>query len=81
MVESFFTVLTAERLLLGLSSGDHAAWIVRKLLVAEMAAIGLLAHVGLLVNTHFWRLHEPLDMEVAFFFFEFKGPSLFNAVP
>ena len=27
------------------------------------------------------ELHEPLDVDVAFFFFEFKGPSLFNAVP
>lgn len=53
----------------------------RKLLGAEMEAVGLLPHLGLLVNTHVRRLHEPLDVDVAFFFFEFKGPSLFNAVP
>ena len=63
-----FTVLTAERLLLGvgpLVSMQHT--VVGELIGAEITAVGLLTHVGLLVNTQVPRLHEPLDMEVAFF--------------
>ena len=68
VVESFFTVLTAERLLLGvgpLVSVQHGVMV--ELLRTEITAVGLLAHVGLLVNTEVRRLHEPLDMDVAFF--------------
>ena len=70
VVESFFTVLTAERLLLGvgpLVSMQHR--VVGELIGAEITAVGLLAHVGLLVNTQIWWLHEPLDMDVTLFFF------------
>ena len=70
VVKSFFTVLSAERLLLGvgpLVSMQHR--VVGELTGAEITAVGLLAHVGLLVNTQVWRLHEPLDMDVALFFF------------
>lgn len=76
VVESSVTVLTAERLLgvgplLSVQRGG-----VGKLLGAETTAVGLLAHVGLLVKIQVQRLHEPLDMDVAFFFFfslELKG--------
>ena len=68
VVESFFTVLTAERLLLGVGPlVSLQRGVVGELLGAEMAAVGLLAHVGLLVNTQVRRLHEPLDIDVAFF--------------
>ena len=70
VVESFFTVLTVERLLLGvgpLVSMQHR--VVGELIGAEITAVGLLAHVGLLVNTQVWWLHEPLDMDVTLFFF------------
>ena len=70
VIESFFTVLTAERLLLGvgpLVSMQHR--VVGELIGAEITAVGLLTHVGLLVNTQIWWLHEPLDMDVTLFFF------------
>ena len=70
VVESFFTVLTAERRLLGvgpLVSMQHR--VVGELIGAEITAVGLLTHVGLLVNTQVWWLHEPLDMDVTLFFF------------
>ena len=68
VVKSFFTVLSAERLLLGVGPlVSLQRGVVGELLGAEMAAVGLLAHVGLLVNTQVRRLHEPLDMDVAFF--------------
>ena len=68
VVESFFTVLTAERLLLGVGPlVSLQRGVVVELLRAEITAVGLLAHVGLLVNTQVPRLHEPLDMDVAFF--------------
>ena len=70
VVESFFTVLTAESLLLGvgpLVSMQHR--VVGELIGAEITAVGLLAHVGLLVNTQVWWLHKPLDMDVTLFFF------------
>ena len=68
VVKSFFTVLSAERLLLGVGPlVSLQRGVVGELLGAEMAAVGLLAHVGLLVNTQVRRLHEPLDIDVAFF--------------
>ena len=68
VVKSFFTVLSAERLLLGVGPlVSMQRGVVGELLGAEMAAVGLLAHVGLLVNTQVRRLHEPLDIDVAFF--------------
>ena len=68
VVESFFTVLTAERLLLGVGPlVSVQRGVVGELLGAEITAVGLLAHVGLLVNTQVRRLNEPLDMDVAFF--------------
>ena len=68
VVKSFFTVLSAERLLLGVGPlVSMQRGVVGELLGAEMAAVGLLAHVGLLVNTQVQRLHEPLDIDVAFF--------------
>ena len=68
VVESFFTVLSAERLLLRVGPlVSMQRGVVGELLGAEMAAVGLLAHVGLLVNTQVRRLHEPLDIDVAFF--------------
>ena len=68
VVESFFTVLTAERLLLGVGPlVSLQRGVMVELLRAEITAVGLLAHVGLLVNTEVQRLHEPLDMDVAFF--------------
>ena len=63
-------MFTAERLLLGVGPlVSVQRGVVGELLGAEMAAVGLLAHVGLLVNTGVWRLHEPLRIDVAFFFF------------
>ena len=68
VVKSFFTVLSAERLLLGVGPlVSMQRGVVGELLGAEMAAVGLLAHMGLLVNTQVRRLHEPLDIDVAFF--------------
>ena len=68
VVESFFTVLTAERLLLGVGPlVSVQRGVVGELLGAEITAVGLLAHVGLLVNAQVRRLHEPLDVDVAFF--------------
>ena len=68
VVKSFFTVLSAERLLLGVGPlVSLQRGIGGELLGAEMAAVGLLAHVGLLANTQVRRLHEPLDIDVAFF--------------
>ena len=68
VVKSFFTVLSAERLLLGVGPlVSMQRRVVGELLGAEMAAVGLLAHVGLLANTQVRRLHEPLDIDVAFF--------------
>ena len=55
VVETFFTVLTVERRLLGvgpLVSMQHR--VVGELIGAEITAVGLLAHVGLLVNTQIW---------------------------
>ena len=68
VVESFFTVLTAERLLLGVGPlVSVQRGVVGELLGAEITAVGLLAHLGLLVNAQVRRLNEPLDMDVAFF--------------
>ena len=70
-------MLTAERLLLGVGPLlSMQRRVVGELLGAEITAVGLLAHVGFLVNTQVWRLHEPLHMDVALFFFfnlELKG--------
>ena len=52
MVESFFTVLTAERLLLGVSPlVSVQRGVVGELLGVEITVVGLLACVGLLVTT------------------------------
>ena len=68
VVESFFTVLTAERLLLAVGPlVSMQRGVVGELLGAEITAVGLLAHLGLLVNAQVRRLNEPLDMDVAFF--------------
>ena len=65
-----FTVLTAERLLLGVGPlVSLQRGVMVELLRAEITAVGLLTHVGLLVNTQVWWLHEPLDMDVTLFFF------------
>lgn len=70
VVESFVTVLRAERLLLGVGPlVSEQRGVVGELLGAEITALGLLVLMGLPVNTQGWRLHEPLDMDVAFFFF------------
>lgn len=57
-----------ERLLLGVGPlVSKQCGVVDELLGAEIIA-RLLVLVGLLVNTQGWRLHEPLDMDVPFFF-------------
>ena len=69
VVESFFTVLTEERLLVDVGPlVSMQRGVVGHLLGAEIAAVGLLAHVGLQVITRVRRLHEPLHIDVAFFF-------------
>lgn len=70
MVGSFVTVLRAEGLLLGVGPlVSEQRGVVGELLGAEITALGLLVLMGLPVNTQGWRLHEPLDMDVPFFFF------------
>ena len=69
VVGSFVTVLRAEGLLLGVGPlVSEQRGIVDELLGAEITAVGLLVLMCLLMNTQGWRLHEPLDMDVAFFF-------------
>ena len=54
--------LLTERLLLGVGPlVSLQRGVMVELLRAEITAVGLLAHVGLLVNTQVPRLHEPLD--------------------